>query len=112
MGMVEGRVFHDPSLPGLEPQERDQFYKNFITNLAILHAVDFNAAGLSDFGRAEGYMERQVARWSKQYEASKTDEIPAMDAIINWLPKNLPADQSVSIVHGDYRPGNMICHPN
>ena len=112
MGMVEGRVFHDPSLPGLEPQERCQFYNNFITNLAILHAVDFNAAGLSDFGRAEGYIERQVARWSKQYEASKTDEILAMDAIINWLPKNLPADQSVSIVHGDYRPGNMICHPN
>ena len=112
MEMVEGRVFHDPGLPGMMPEERTQFFDDFARVLATLHSVDYVAAGLEDFGRASGYLERQVSRWSKQYEASKTEEIPSMDRIMAWLPDNLPVDQSVSIVHGDYRPGNTITHPS
>jgi len=110
MEMVEGRVFHDPGLPGMTPPERTAYFDDFARVLAALHKVDYEAVGLSDFGRASGYLERQVARWSKQYEASKTEDIPSMDRVMAWLPKNLPTDESVSIVHGDYRPGNTITH--
>ena len=108
MEMVEGRVFHDPSLPGLSNLERSQYFDDYIRILAAIHAIDFDNIGLGDFGRPNGYLERQVTRWSQQYEASKTEDIPAMDRIIDWLPKNLPADTSTSLVHGDYRPGNTI----
>ena len=97
-----------PGLPGLSNLERSQYFDDYIRILAAIHAVDFDSIGLSDFGRPNGYLERQVNRWSQQYEASKTEDIPAMDRIIDWLPKNLPADTSISLVHGDYRPGNTI----
>ncbi len=112
MEMIEGRVFHDPGLPGLDPEERSIFFEDFIRILAKLHSLDFETMGLSNFGRPEGYLERQVERWSKQYEASKTEDIASMIKLIEWLPANLPADQSVSIVHGDYRPGNTITSLN
>ena len=111
MEMVEGRVFHNPGLPGISAEERRAYFDDFIRVLAALHSVDIEAVGLGDFGRPEGYLERQVGRWSKQYEASKTDEIPEMDRLVDWLPAHRPADPSVSIVHGDYRPGNTIAHP-
>jgi len=112
MEMIEGRVFHDPTLPGVTPEERREFYDDFIRVLASLHAINAEAVRLGDFGRANGYMERQVSRWSKQYEASKTEEIPAMDEVIAWLPANMPDDPSVSVVHGDYRPGNTVVFPD
>lgn len=111
MEMVEGRVFHDPGLPGLSPDERRSVFDDFIRALAALHSVDYEAVGLGEFARPGSYLERQIARWAKQYEASKTEEIVAMDRLMEWLPANLPADQSVAIVHGDYRPGNTIVHP-
>jgi len=111
MQMVEGRVFHDPGVPGVSVEDRREFYDRFIRHLAALHAVDYEAVGLGDFGKPGAYIERQVSRWSRQYDASKTGDIPEMDKLVAWLPNNLPADQSVSIVHGDYRPGNTITHP-
>ncbi|WP_138936087.1 phosphotransferase [Roseovarius arcticus] len=108
MEMVEGRVFHDPSLPGMSPDERRAFYDNLIRALAALHAVDPDAAGLGDFGRPKGYLSRQIARWSKQYAATETETITAMDNLMEWLPENLPDDDSCAIVHGDFRPGNAI----
>ncbi|WP_323777037.1 phosphotransferase family protein [Leisingera sp.] len=108
MEMVEGRVFHDPSLPGLSPPERRAFYDSFIKALAELHAVKPDAVGLGDFGRPLGYLSRQVARWSKQYKATETETIDAMDKLMNWLPANLPEDDEAAIVHGDFRPGNAI----
>ena len=110
MEMIEGRVFHDPGLPGMTTEDRYQYFDNYIRILAKLHSIDIEAVGLSQFGRPNGYLERQVMRWASQYEASKTESIPAMDRIIDWLPKNLPEDNSISIVHGDYRPGNTITH--
>jgi aminoglycoside phosphotransferase (APT) family kinase protein len=110
MDLVEGRVFHDPGLPGVSVEERRRFFDDFIRVLATLHNVDFDAVGLGDFGRPAGYLERQVSRWGKQYEASQTEDIPAMAQVMAWLPAHLPEDDSVSIVHGDFRPGNMIAH--
>ncbi len=108
MDMVEGRVFHDPGLPGMSKEARSNYFDDYIRILAQLHSIDIHAVGLENFGRADNYLERQVARWSGQYEASKTEHIPAMEKVIDWLPNNLPKDDSVSIVHGDYRPGNTI----
>lgn len=111
MDYVEGRVLTDPTLPGLGPDERRATYDELNRVMAALHSVDFTAAGLADMGKATDYMARQIARWSKQYEATKTHEIPAMDQLIAWLPANIPADDSVSIAHGDYRIANVIYHP-
>lgn len=108
MEMVEGRVFHDPSLPGLTPTERRAFYESFIKSLADLHAVKPEAVGLGDFGRPKGYLSRQVARWTKQYKATETETITAMDKLMDWLPANLPDEDEATIVHGDFRPGNAI----
>ena len=112
MEMVEGRVLVDPLLPSLAVAERAALYDHFITILAALHSVDHGAVGLGEFGRPGNYYARQIARWSKQYEASKTEPIPAMDALVAWLPANIPASDETTIVHGDYRIGNCIVHPS
>ncbi|MEN2979698.1 phosphotransferase [Tistrella bauzanensis] len=111
MDYVEGRVLTDPLLPGLSPAERGATYDELNRVMAALHKVDFAAAGLSDMGKTSDYLARQISRWSRQYEASKTHEIPAMDKLIAWLGANIPADDSVSIVHGDFRLANVIFHP-
>ncbi|MDA8870337.1 phosphotransferase family protein [Rhizobiaceae bacterium] len=112
MEMVEGLVFQDPSLPGLSRNQRQAFYHSFIRSLAALHRVRPNDVGLGDFGRPAGFMARQVARWSKQYKATETEHIEAMEQLIAWLPKNLPPDEEAAIVHGDFRPGNVIADPS
>ena len=112
MDHVPGRVFNDRLLPGCAPAERMAMNHDLIKVLAALHAVDPRAVGLGEFGRAEGYVGRQVARWSKQYEASKVDEVPSMDKLAAWLPANDPKQDQTVIIHGDYRPGNVIFAPN
>lgn len=108
MDYVSGRVVSHPALPDCEPAERTAIYHAAAHTLGALHSVDYEAAGLSDFGRPSGYVARQVARWSKQYEASKIEDCDAMDQLIAWLPENNPDDEQTSIVHGDFRPGNLI----
>ena len=76
--------------------------------IAKLHNVDFNKVGLSDYGKHEEYMSRQIHRWTKQYKDSETQDIPEMNNLIEWLPKNLPDEQDTTIVHGDFRLDNMI----
>ena len=111
MDCVDGRVLWDPHLPGMQPSERAAIFDEMNRVLCALHKVDFVAAGLSDYGRHEGYLARQIARWSKQYRASETESIPAMDALIEWLPAHIPTGEETSIVHGDYRLDNVIFHP-
>jgi len=111
MEFLEGRVFRDVALPNLPPDERRAIYEAMNDALAKLHSVDFAAIGLSDYGRVGGYISRQVRRWSQQYEASKTDEIPEMDKLTAWLNDNMPADSLTTIVHGDFRLENLIYHP-
>jgi len=111
MEHVVGRVFLDPRLPELAPSERKRVYDSMNESLAALHNVDYREVGLEGFGRAGGYATRQIKRWTQQYINAKTDEVPAMDHLMAWLPDNIPGDDAVSIAHGDYRLGNIIFHP-
>ena len=108
MGHVDGRIFTDPGLPGIDPDARAALYLSTVAGLAAIHAVDVEAAGLTGLGPPAGYLERQVRRWSRQYEASCTDRIEAMDALSGWLPHNLPPSPRTALVHGDYRIGNLV----
>ena len=111
MGYVPGRVLVDPRLPGVAPAERAQIYDAMNEVLARLHLVDWHAVGLADFGRPGNYVARQIHRWTAQYRASETETIPSMERLIAWLPEHIPADDATTLVHGDYRLGNMIVHP-
>jgi len=111
MEYIQGRVLWDPALPGMTPTERAAHYDELNRVIAALHSVDYDAVGLSDFGRNGKYIERQVARWSKQYAAAGIEPIAAMDHLLEWLPHHLPPGDETSIVHGDYRLDNVIFHP-
>ena len=111
MEHVAGRLVTNTLMPGFDPAERRAVYLDMVAILARLHEVDPGAVGLADFGRPGNYFARQVSRWTKQYVASETETIPAMDNLIEWLPKNLPADVPPVVVHGDYRLGNLLLHP-
>jgi len=114
MEFMQGRVLWDQSLPGMTLAERSAIYTEMNRVIAALHKVDFNAAGLAAYGKPGNYFERQIGRWSKQYLASATGPNPAMERLIEWLPKNIPASAldpaEVSIVHGDYRLDNLMFH--
>jgi aminoglycoside phosphotransferase (APT) family kinase protein len=113
MSYEPGRIFWDPTLPGLENTERGALYAEMNRVLAALHDIDVEAAGLADFGRPGNYFERQVSRWSRQYQAAEIEPIPDMDRLIDWLPRNLPPDDGkVSLIHGDYRIDNIIFEPD
>ena len=112
MDFVEGRIFWDASLSDIAKEERKPLYHALIDTLADLHNVDYAAAGLSDYGKPGNYFERQIGRWSKQYEAAETSTIDEMNNLIRWLPTAIPADDATSIVHGDYRFDNAIMHPS
>ena len=113
MEYMEGRILWDPVLPeARDNTERAAIYDAMNKTMAALHCVDVDAVGLSDYGRPGSYFERQLSRWSKQYRASETQNIPAMETLMSWLPANMPPDDgAVSLVHGDYRLDNMMFHP-
>lgn len=108
MEMVEGRTFWNGALPDMAPDARTAVYEAIIDTLAALHSVDYVAVGLGDYGKPGNYFERQVARWSKQYRMSQTDDMPEVEKLIEWLPRTVPAQTRTSIVHGDFRIDNMI----
>jgi aminoglycoside phosphotransferase (APT) family kinase protein len=110
MDCVEGRVLWDPALPGMQPAGRRSIFAEMNRVIAALHKVDYAAVGLADYGKPGNYFARQIDRWSKQYKASETEKIEAMDKLIEWLPNNIPQGDETSIVHGDYRLDNMIFH--
>lgn len=111
MEMVEGRIFKEPLLPGLSRSDRRAIYRDVARVLAELHKVDYRALGLEDFGRPGNYYERQISRWTKQYLASKTEELASMEGLLDWVPKHIPASEETCIAHGDYRMGNIMMHP-
>ncbi|MBI1960506.1 MAG: phosphotransferase [Candidatus Rokubacteria bacterium] len=111
MECVHGRVIPDARLPGLTPADRAAMYDAMSDVLARLHNVDYAAVGLGDFGKPGNYFARQIHRWTSQYRASETETIASMDRLIGWLPGHIPPDDTTTIVHGDYRLGNMIVHP-
>jgi aminoglycoside phosphotransferase (APT) family kinase protein len=112
MEFLEGRVFWDPALPELTNADRGALYNDMNRILSALATVDPTKVGLAEFGRPGSYFARQTKRWTDQYRASETVAIPEMDILIDWLGRNMPADDGrVSVVHGDYRLDNMIFHP-
>ncbi|RYY91133.1 MAG: phosphotransferase family protein [Comamonadaceae bacterium] len=108
MDFVDGRILWDPTLPDATTAERGAICDEMNRVLAALHGVDPAAIGLGDYGRPGNYLQRQVDRWSRQYRASETERIDAMEQLMAWLPANLPPQQGTSIVHGDYRLDNLV----
>jgi aminoglycoside phosphotransferase (APT) family kinase protein len=109
MEYIEGQIYWDPVLPGLSKPQRWGIYQEMCRVLATLHQVDTDAVGLSDYGKPGDYFARQINRWTQQYIATQTESMTEMEAIIDWLPANLPADDGrIALVHGDYRLDNMI----
>ena len=99
-------------MPDQTPAERAAIFDSMNDVLARLHRVDPAKVGLGDYGRTGQYVARQVSRWSRQYAELKTEDIPAMDRLSAWLPENIPDDgDPTTIVHGDYRLGNLVVHP-
>ena len=108
MEYVQGHPITDATLPDRSPEDRQAIYRSMIELLARLHTTDWRAAGLAEYGKPGNYVARQVHRWTAQYRASETECIDAMERLIDWLPRHIPADEAASIVHGDYRPGNLL----
>jgi aminoglycoside phosphotransferase (APT) family kinase protein len=115
MEFIEGRVLWEQSLPAFDKPGRAAIYDEMNRVIAALHNVDVKAAGLEAYGKPGNYFERQIGRWTKQYQASITQPIDAMDRLIEWLPEHIPAsardESQVSVVHGDYRLDNLVFHP-
>jgi aminoglycoside phosphotransferase (APT) family kinase protein len=112
MEMVEGRIFWDATFPGVAIADRAAYFDAMNAAIAALHSIDYDAVGLSDYGRPGNYFERQIARWSKQYlEDEDAGRDPNMDRLVEWLPAHIPKGDETSIVHGDFRCDNMIFHP-
>ncbi len=110
MGRLDGRVFHDSSLPGVAPADREAMIFDMAETLAKLHDVNPSSVGLGDFGRPSGYFQRQIRRWTRQYELARWRDLPDVETLIGWLPKHLPPDDAGRICHGDFRIGNLIFH--
>ncbi|MFT0211192.1 phosphotransferase family protein [Pseudomonas sp. F1_0610] len=109
MSYVDGQIFWDPALPEFTAAQRPEVYQKIIQVLANIHNLDLKAAGLTEFGKAGNYFQRQLERWIKQYRASETEPQPVIEQLMTWLENNLPEDDGqVSLIHGDYRLDNLI----
>ncbi|MCB9598381.1 MAG: phosphotransferase [Sandaracinaceae bacterium] len=111
MDPVEGRIFWNVQLPECDRDERAAIYEEAARVLAAIHTVDLEATGLADYGKTGGYVERQIRRWSEQYRKSQTQPVPTMEALLEWLPANQPANDETTLAHGDFRLDNLIFHP-
>lgn len=111
MARLHGRVFPGYDLPGVAPADRRAMYRSMAETLAKLHAIDWRAAGLDGFGRPGNFFPRQIARWARQYELSKTTPVPDIERLIEWLPNNIPEGETTTLCHGDFRLGNLMFHP-
>ena len=111
MERLTGRIFWDPTLPELPHEARAGIYDGMNDALARLHLADWQAIGLADYGRPGNYFARQIARWSKQWEGSRTRENLPLDRLAEWLPGHIPPGDDTTVVHGDYRLDNMVFHP-
>ena len=108
MDFLDGNIYWDLLLSDKSPKDTMEIYASKNKVIAELHKVDYSSIGLSDYGKPGNYIARQVSRWTKQYLASETENIPAMNNLIDWLPQNIPDEDQTSIVHGDYRLDNMV----
>ncbi len=111
MEFLQGRVYSDVLMTELTPAERGAIQAHLFETIGALHAADYAALGLADYGRPTNYVARQIDRWKRQYESLATEDLPAMNNLIAWLLAHIPAEDATSIVHGDFRLGNMMLHP-
>ena len=111
MEFIEGRIFWDLDLPSCGASERTAIYDHVNETIAALHSYDAEKLGLSDYGKPGNYFARQISRWSRQYLASETEDVPAMNRLLDWLPESIPDDDTSSVVHGDFRLDNLVIHP-
>jgi aminoglycoside phosphotransferase (APT) family kinase protein len=111
MDFKPGRIVTDVLLPELDAADRAAVYDSMNQSLASLHLVDWKGRGLETYGRPDGYFTRQVDRWTRQYEKTRVEDVPALDSLRGWVTANIPDDDTAAIVHGDYRLGNLILHP-
>lgn len=112
MEAAQGRIFRNPTMPEVtSADERNAMYTHAAKTLALLHRLDWNVLGLSDYGKHGDYMARQIALWKDQYTKTKTHDIESMDQLMEWLPANLPAEDKTTIIHGDFRLDNLVFHP-
>jgi aminoglycoside phosphotransferase (APT) family kinase protein len=111
MEFIAGRVFWDQAIPSVSSTERRAIYNEMNRVIAALHTVDVAQVGLGSYGKPGNYFERQISRWSKQYKASETEPIEAMERLMEWLPQHIPTGEETAIVHGDFRLDNIIFHP-
>jgi aminoglycoside phosphotransferase (APT) family kinase protein len=111
MEFLAGRVLVDQSLPGMEPAERGDIYREMNRVIAALHSLDYEAAGLASYGKPGNYFARQITRWSRQCSESTLPLNEAMQKLMEWLPEHIPAEDETTLVHGDYRLDNMVFHP-
>ncbi len=111
MRWAPSRIFWDPTLPELSKDDRRALYSEYVRVLAELHMVDWAAVGLGDYGKVGGFVQRQVERWSKQYQASRTSDVAPMEALMRWLGENVPKNDETTLVHGDYRIDNILFSP-
>ena len=113
MDHISGRNFNEPTLGDLNNADRTSVMKDMNRVLAALHDVNIDEIGLADYGPPGHYLERQVGRWTKQYRASETKPLPAMDRLIDIITERMPVDDGQrTLVHGDYRIDNMIFERN
>lgn len=108
MDYLDGRVIANPAMPDQSVAERTALYADAARTLALLHAVDWQACGLADFGKPERYAERQIDRWTRQYRAAQTEPLETMEWLVERLPGQVPGSERVAIAHGDYRLGNLM----
>jgi aminoglycoside phosphotransferase (APT) family kinase protein len=111
MSEIEGRIFTDRLLSACTDEDRLMMYDSMNESLAQLHNIDYADAGLKDFGQPINYVARQVSRWARNYQVSKLDELAEMDKVVAWLESRVPTQEVATIVHGDYRLGNLVFHP-
>jgi aminoglycoside phosphotransferase (APT) family kinase protein len=110
----QGVILRSQLPPGLiiDPPTAKSLCQAFIDNLALLHSLDYQSAGLGDLGKPEGYVTRQVTGWIKRYVDAKTDELPALERVAAWLHENMPGDTTATLIHNDYKYDNLVLNPD
>ena len=112
MDYIAGRIFWDATFPNVERAQRHLYFDAMNRTLAELHRCNYQAIGLEDYGKHGNYIARQIARWSRQYLAdTQAGRDRNMDALLEWLPNNIPVRDETCLVHGDFRSDNLIFHP-
>lgn len=112
MEHLDGRIFHEFSIPGVSADERRAMFEAMITTMAVIHRLDYVALGLADFGRPGNYFARQLGRWSRQWAELRRgmDDNPELDRMAAWLAERTPASERIALCHGDFRIGNIVFH--